>query len=695
MALITRRQILALAGALSALFSSTAGGRKSKASAPPSASKISYPQTAGEAELGIAPLDCRHAPGVVDRYGTNANPGVTDMSLAVQTAARADCGSISFLESTYLFSDVSIAKATVVQGRGVASKLLARNDRMDSSRYSRNLFTCTEQIDYLTFKDVALDGGCDNANGGHPHEVALVKITASKQVTFKNVKLTRYCGGWDGVTKAVSASFFQAITIQNAERVAFLSCLLANNHYEQVLIWSGPASECETLIDSCSEENDGVPNSHTAFDINGGHVVVTNNRFRNTGATSTLNIQVPKSARVANNVFLDMQSGAAAQINVGQSTFPGNDNVVIESNYCRNANSAAIEVGPGSNIMIRGNIIDTPTNYGVQITSGVNDFATFNTLFPEWPSGKISASNGITICDNIINGVSNAEGLSRAIFMHTVVRGAGWWFRNVKIARNTITAAAPPRDTFCGLWLNDMYDCEIIGNQLHYSKTAIYFTGVVRNVRVESNTFSSVAPVDQNDIIFFGPYASTNVFIGRNRFTNFPVGPTYNIYLSQDYSIAGLGLFENIGLHPVLPVFAGRSTSIVQRQTRDFSEQREPLKGDWGINDIAKNTRFSSLPEKYLCVVAGSFGTALTCTATGMTGECFFTCNSIEQLHVGQHFSVSGAGPASKDLKCTCVYLKGKTFYVDQTISTTVSGARMLLTQPVFKYIEKQNQHGT
>jgi hypothetical protein len=680
----TRRRLLGIVGLCSAWVSSEGFSRKCNAFAAPEVQIIPFPQTSAEAAAGITPVDFRYAPGVVDRYGKNAAPGKTDMSSAVQAAAEANSGTISFLESTYLFSDVMVRSPTVIQGRGFGSTLVARIDTIGSSRYSRNLFSCTVKIERLAFKDVTLDGGCDNPSGGHAHEVALLKITAASTVSFENVKLTRYCGGWDGVVKPVSSCFFQAITVQNAGRVVFRNCLLTNNHYEQVSIWSSPSSESEILIDSCSELNDGRPNSHTAFDVSGGHVTVTNNLFRNTGATSTLNIQVPKSARVANNVFLDMQVGAAAQINVGQSTFPGNDNVVIEHNYCRNANSAAIEIGPGSNITIRGNIIDTPTNYGVQITGGVDDFEMFNALFPEWPAGNTSISKALIISGNTINGVSNTASLSRAIFLHTVARGSGWWFRNVLITGNTVSALAPPHNTFCGLWIDDIEDGEISGNILQYTQNAMYFGGAVQNLRIVSNTLTSVAPINQNDVVFFGAYASANVLIERNKFTNFPVGPTYNILLGHDYTIAGLNVLDNVGLHPVLPVFSANSVRVVQRQSREFTGKEYPVDGDWGINDIAKNVAIPGSQAHYICTIAGSFGPAITCTSSGRMGDCFFNCSAISQLHVGQHFAIAGAGPASEDLKCTCVYITGKVFYVDQTIPTTVSGASMALVHPVF-----------
>jgi hypothetical protein len=662
---ITRRQLLGVTAAFSA---GAAFGARGSA-------ENRYPQTAAEAHADIKVFDSSYPPGAVDRYARNLVPGSTDMSAAVQSAADAGCGFILFLESTYLFCDVDIHKPVVIQGSGFGSVLLARTDVLGSIRYSRNLFTCVKGMDYLSFRDLTLDGGCDNPSAAHAHELSLIRIAAVSRVDFMRIKVTRYCAAWDGVVKPVSKSFWQAITVHGVDKVVFKNCLLTNNHYEQVLIWNGPSSRCETFIDGCRETNDGSPDAHTAFDISGGHINVVNNTFTNTGSSSVLNIQVPKSARVANNRFEDMQAGAAAQINIGQSTFPGNDNLIIENNYCRNANSAAIEIGPGTNIVIRGNVIDTPNNYGIQITGAVDDFATFNAIFPEWPRGKSSESRGINISGNTINGVKNSASLSRGIFMHSVAKGRDWWFRDVQILDNTVTASAPPNNTYFGMWLDDLLNAQISGNRLQYTQSAIYFSGVVDNLRIDFNIFQSVAPSKQSDLVFYGKHTSSTVLVARNQFVNIPVGPTHSILLGEEYSISELRLLNNAGLHPVLPVLAHSPSVVVQRQTKDLAPGARPSSGDWGINDIA---------GRYICIEAGSFGPQLTCTVSGEAGDYLFSCSSIEQLRIGQHFSVKGAGPGHGDLRCTCAFIAGAKIYVDQIIATTVRQARLELAEPGF-----------
>lgn len=662
-----------------ALFVTAAGSGLN----PPLAEARGYEQTAAEVAAGVTPVHLAHPPGVVDRYGENTKPGETEMSGAVRQALRTS-GEVTFLNATYLIANLSIERPATFRGQGFATILLATTAIAERTRYSQNMFTATRQLDYITFEDLTLDGGCDNANRGHVSEISLVKIINTSRVTFRNVKLTRYCGGWDGVSKAVSASFWQAITIHNATRCAFLNCLLADNHYEMVLIWNGPKSDGEVLVDGCTEVNTGgTPDSHTAFDIHGGHITVTNCTFRNTGSSSCLTVEVPKSVRVAHNVFLDPQPGAAAQIHIGQDIFPYNTRVVIEGNYCRNANQAAISVGQGSDIIIRDNIIDTPGSYGIKLTAGLRDFALFRTEYPEWPVPMPAGSNSITIAGNIINGVADSAGISKAIYLHIVTSNAGYWFKDVRITDNTITAGPPPHDTYWAVVLHDIQNAVIRGNRMQYTKNGIHFVTLTENVRVEENTFRSVPPLAASDIIWTGDYTSRNASIRNNRFENIPVGPNPTVHVFAG-KLTGLAVIDNDGISPTRPVGSKDSTAYVAYQTVKRRVTRAPDEGDWGINDVVRSVPTPGMPGEYICISAGSFGPPLTCAATGAAMTNSFTCSDIGQMRVGMHFSVTGAGAGGADLPCTCTCILESRIYIDQVISRSVSGAAMTLINPTF-----------
>jgi hypothetical protein len=151
-------------------------------------------------------------------------------------------------------------------------------------------------------------------------------------------------------------------------------------------------------------------------------------------------------------------------------------------------------------------------------------------------------------------------------------------------------------------------------------------------------------------------------------------------------AVTGLEVIDNINIHPSIPVQGPAVTAYVQYQTNANlrTTTAAPAIGDFGISDRISNIPTTGQPIEYVCTGPGSFGSALTCTATGTTPNSFFTCSAIGQLHVGQRVSVTGAGVAGAGLPCSVVYITGSTFYIDQAISTSVTNAAMALVAPTF-----------
>jgi hypothetical protein len=383
-----------------------------------------------------------------------------------------------------------------------------------------------------------------------------------------------------------------------------------------------------------------------------------------------------------------MQPGASGQLDIGQDVFPFNSDVVIEHNYFQNANSAAISLGQGSSQIIRGNIIDTPANYGIKVTNGVSSFSTFSTLYPTsegWPSPVASGSNSLVIEDNIINAVSNAGTLPCGIWLHTANLNAGYFFKDAQIRGNTVTAGSSPNNTPYAMRLDDCQDLIVRDNWLQYSVSGLYFEDLIQTALIEGNTFNGVPPNTSNDIIWVGSPTSSNVTIRRNRWNQWPVGQngTINVFAG---AVAGLEVIDNRNIHPTLPVQGPANTAYVQYQVNPNirTTTGAPSTGDYSFGDRVQNVPTTAQPIEYICVAAGSFGGALTCTATGTTPNVFFTCSAIGQLHVGQRVTITGAGSAGGNLTCVVVYITGSTFYVDQVISTSVTNAAMSLSNPTF-----------
>jgi len=104
----TRRQLVGVGGLFSAVISTAAGSDEPAQASVNTASGIMHPQTAAETSCGAMPANFDIPPGWVTRYGTNANPGTTDMTGAIQAAinqaaqnAAAGCAQVYFPAGIY------------------------------------------------------------------------------------------------------------------------------------------------------------------------------------------------------------------------------------------------------------------------------------------------------------------------------------------------------------------------------------------------------------------------------------------------------------------------------------------------------------------------------------------------------------------------------------------------------------------
>lgn len=95
---------------------------------------ILFPQTAAELAAAITPTNYAYPAGVVDRYGTNAFPGTTDMTAAIKASVSqmAQSGAaVQFLASTYLVTSTPMTFTNAMNGivnvRGVPFKSIIVN----------------------------------------------------------------------------------------------------------------------------------------------------------------------------------------------------------------------------------------------------------------------------------------------------------------------------------------------------------------------------------------------------------------------------------------------------------------------------------------------------------------------------------------------------------------------------------------
>lgn len=125
---LTRRQLIGIASLFSAVISAAVGADKSKKAAPDTGG-ILYPQSVAEKSCNAVPENWQSPPGWVTRYGSNADPGTTDMRAAIQAAidqaaqtGAPDCAEVFFPAGIYGIS----APLTLPSGitlKGVRKKL--------------------------------------------------------------------------------------------------------------------------------------------------------------------------------------------------------------------------------------------------------------------------------------------------------------------------------------------------------------------------------------------------------------------------------------------------------------------------------------------------------------------------------------------------------------------------------------------
>ena len=125
---LTRRQLVGIAGLFSAVISAAVGSDKLKRASQDTGG-ILYPQTAAEKSCSAMPENWHIPPGWVTRYGSNADPGTTDMTAPIQAAINQaaqpgapDCAEVFFPGGIYGISAPLMLPAGVTL-RGVRQKL--------------------------------------------------------------------------------------------------------------------------------------------------------------------------------------------------------------------------------------------------------------------------------------------------------------------------------------------------------------------------------------------------------------------------------------------------------------------------------------------------------------------------------------------------------------------------------------------
>lgn len=159
--------------------------------------ELLYPQTSAEASAGVTPTNYFYPPGHVSRYGTNATPGTTDMTAAINAAADV-CR-----EGNYIL------------------QLPPETCLVSSS---------------LDFSGIRVVGTTPHAGTNYNIQATSAQfnvITTTGNSVFENFAVH---GGWDGVTAGQSGDTFYLVGASNCYNVHFINIDI-NNSKRRGVYW--------------------------------------------------------------------------------------------------------------------------------------------------------------------------------------------------------------------------------------------------------------------------------------------------------------------------------------------------------------------------------------------------------------------------------------------------------------------------
>lgn len=625
-----------------------------------------------------------------DPTGTNSS------TAAIQLAVNSGASSVYFPKGTYLIDvtagiGVTIPTSMVLFGEGMEETVIKSvpTQLSDGEDYSNNLFTTASGLDEVVFRDMTFDGS-GTGSGGTPegHEYPLITTFNVNRLTFENIRVTQYSNDWDGTNKSMYNRRFQAITVRNnvdTEYTQFFNVQLRDNHYEQVNVYYPYTSEALTIIDNCSEINSAaIPDSHTAFEISGAHVSITNSFFKNT-KFSTLNINNTKSALIDSNKFIDQfQIPLSQVVNVGHSLWFGCENTTITNNYFNNCDSAAVSFAGGQAIVIANNIIiDGGLNPIRLFARLLNDGSSqgFAVVFPDYPVPTVGISYSVKIVDNIIAGATFTSGPTGCgIWMSYVDPTQGYW-QDVEIRGNTISMLDAPDDTNFAIVIDQVDIINIENNYFNYKFSAIVSQGKSDNISIIGNRFAGDINTQTTDIIFQGAFASKNLRIEDNSFSVLPRGGAFNISVGSGRTFDGIYIANNVNTKPQYLI--STTSPYYASNTLPGMVTTTPTTGIYRKFDRVATIPASGRPPEYVCSEDGCFAT-FTATATGVANEFTVTVTDGTQFLPGQRIQIAGMGAAGGNRQFMVCEVVGNVLQLDRIVLTSASGQAVTAVNPTF-----------
>lgn len=391
---------------------------------------------------------------------------------------------------------------------------------------------------------------------------------------------------------------------------------------------------------------------------------------------------IPRHGVVANNTSIACQNGLGSHFC---------EDVVFTGNVITDAESGIFY--RGKNAVIVGNTIEAGNTLGYGILVGSQDGSSYT----ENPScGYMTVSNNRI--KTAARGIAFQNDVEGAVISGNFIYGGnstGLWFlgkraKDIIISNNHIDLTNRTTDVSCILFDNTTSPIDsvvlknvlITGNRLKNSITGIRVEGpssqanAASNIIIKENVFADDKAAMARGVALTTGYFDQNIVVRDNLF---------------EASITSAPVFidSNAHLFSQAPDNADNATWNYNQQVIKFStnttlqSKLTALVGQRVINSAPAASGYIG----WVCTTSGTSGTLAGVTGDITSGSPTLTVSgaAANDIFVGCFLTVAGAAAAAANLSAQVTAVSGTTITLNTNAGTTVTGAAVTYTAPVFK----------
>ena len=521
------------------------------------------------------------------------------------------------------------------------------------------------------------------------HTVTITPYTFIENIRIDGVQFYGVGGGNSNTTSGVNP---MALQVLYANDVSVTNCRIENFQYTAVefeLCNSVRFTNSE-IIGRDLADSSNLPTISVFFYgvvfLGCTNWVFSNNTCQNLRRAMDANYisgtTIPRHGVVANNTTISCLNGVGSHFC---------EDVVFSGNVIVNAETGIYY--RGKNAVIVGNSIEASgtTGYGILVGSQAGS------SYSNDPS-----CGYMTISNNRIKaatrGVAFQNDVDGAVISGNLIYGGtstGLWFlgkriRDVIISDNHIDLTNRTTNVDCIMFDNTtspvdsvvMKNILITGNRLKNSTTAIRVEGpssqanAASNIVIKENVFADDKAEMIRGVALTTGYFDQNIVVRDNLF---------------EASITSAPVFidSNAHLFSQAPDNADNATWNYNQQVIKFStnttlqSKLTALVGQRVINSAPAASGYIG----WVCTTAGTSGTLAGVTGDITSGSPTLTVSgaAANDIFVGCFLTVAGASAAAANLSARVTAVSGSTITLNANAGTTVTGAAVTYTAPVFK----------